>query len=243
MAAPAFRSAGTIIATTTSNSGITPGAPAGAADGDILILFAFSRADDDPLLPPNISANGTGWTSFATDYEDIGSTGVHLAAWWYRVSGSPPTMPSVQQTTPTDGLRAFICAYSGCITSGTPLEGAGTNIPAGSGGSTSLVGVAVTTTDVDRLVVNMWGENDLRVSAPAAGWTENSEQTTSSPVDSLLVADSIVRATAGTESAPTRTISFSEVYGSIGFALIPSGGGGGGPTPVPNALMMMGCGI
>jgi hypothetical protein len=220
---PAFRSAGTA---TNHESSTTPGAPSGATDGDVLILYVFGKTDDDGTGNPlTLSANGTGWTSLgAQHYTDSGTDARRVAGWWYRVSGSVPTMPTVSVSGDTDdGIVAVVAAYSGAITSGTPTEGYSTE----SGESSTMNGRSVTTTGPDRLVVNFFGQNDDRTSNPASGWAENSEQAAGAV--NLIALDSIVCASAGTQSAPSRSIGAAEEWGTIGFALIPEEEGGGDP--------------
>lgn len=228
MAAPAFRSAGTPATTVIGNSGITPGAPAGAADGDILILFAGGRLDDDEADKPVISANGTGWTEIDYGFNDLGSYGFHVRAWWYRVSGSVPTMPTVESPDVNTILTAQVAAYSGCITSGTPYEDPGTYV---ANGLESWIGVAVTTAGVDRRIVQWFFADDDTVGDPDTGWTEDYEQDFTSPDDHTIALDSKTRATAGTETAPTRS-NGNERYACIGFALIPDTGA----TPIDSEL-------
>lgn len=215
MAPPAFRSAGTMVRTTANNTPITPGAPAGTQDNDILILFAGARGDDIDTDVINIAADGTGWNEIITAYTDIGGTAMHGRAWWYRVSGSLPTMPSVQHPNlASNPFAAKICAYSGCVTSGNPYEDPDFN----TGDAAPLVGSTVTTTGADRLVVCNFFCDDDTTGSPSAGWTENDEQTVGA--NSAIATDSIVRATAGTQAAPSRA--YSERFVSISFALLPS---------------------
>lgn len=216
MAAPAYRSSGTVAATTSSSTNITPGAPAGATNNDILTLFTFARGDDEIGDMQDISANGTGWSEITSGFLDIGSTGLFVRGWWYRVSGSPPTMPSVSHPDLASNLlTAQVHAYSGCITSGNPYEDPDTALAS----LAAWAGVAVTTTGADRLIVQMWGADDNTTGNPASGWTENNESSASSPLY-CLATDSKTRASAGTESAPTRSNGV-ERNGCIGFALIP----------------------
>lgn len=226
MTAPAFRSAGTIVSTAVNGTDITPGAPAGATNNDILILIAAGVVDDLPGSPTNqlnLAANGTGWTEIQEFFVDVGTNAINIRAWWYRVSGSPPTMPSVDHADIDNQIAAQVFAYSGCITTGTPWEDADST---GNASQTSLPGVAVTTSGPDRLVVEFFFENDDRTSAPDTGWTENSESTIAGPPDVAIFADSIVKASAGTQTAPTRTIALAEDYAVIGFALLPPAGAG-----------------
>ncbi|MEN6621509.1 MAG: hypothetical protein ABFD50_08180 [Smithella sp.] len=214
MPAPSFRSSGTVVRTTADNTSITPVAPAGATDGDILILFAAARADDIATNLPFIFANGTGWTEITSGYTDIGTTSMQARAWWYRVSGSVPTMPSVRHASlSSNGMGAIVCAYSGCIASGTPVEAASARAADG-----TIQGVAVTTTDIDRLVVMnyFWDDSGTTGTTPS-GWTNNSLKTSSTDV--VIRNDSISRATAGTQAAPS--LGASERHSALGFALLP----------------------
>ncbi len=216
MPAPAFRSSGTVVRTTANNTSITPGAPSGATDGDILILLAGARADDTPTDLPFIFANGTGWTEITSAYTDIGTSSLQGRAWWYRVSGSVPTMPSVRH--PNLGGRAMgaiICAYSGCVSSGTPIESA-----SGRAADGIIQGVAVTTSGDDRLVVmNYFWDDSSTTGTTPSGWANNSLKTSSTDV--AIRNDSITRATAGTQSAPSLGIGANERHSALGFALLP----------------------
>ena len=215
MAAPAFRSASAVARSNVSGTGVTPSAPAGVAVGDILYLMGMCNVSGTAM---SITADGTGWTQLATV---SGSGGFQsMTLWRYIVTSLPlPTMPTVDVAFNSKSAQVF--AFSGADTT-TPEESVDTNTGAT---SSSITGVALTTTDVDRLGVQIWGLRDDTTGTPAAGWTEEVETiSAANSTDDAIALDTKTIASAGTEGAPTRTLAASELWSVIGFAIIPGAG-------------------
>lgn len=78
-------------------------------------------------------------------------------------------------------------------------------------GQSTCAGIAVTTTDVDRIAVNVWRTSNAAIGStansagPPTGWTEQVEASASSGYNDMLVIDTIAVPTAGTVAAATLT--------------------------------------
>ena len=119
MATPAFRAAGTGA---TGASSITPGLPAGHTTNDILLCFVQTSNENGAGVPTN-STSGT-WVEITNSPIGVGTAAsagsVGLRVYWMRDAGA--AIGTV--TVPDSGNHqvAFICAYSGCVTTGNPWQ-------------------------------------------------------------------------------------------------------------------------
>ena len=112
-------------------------APSGITNDDILIC-AFYYSGYTPPAAPTVPS---GFTLFATmlDITD-GSWHIEQRIYWKRASGESGNYSFTHSSFATQG---YIAAYSGCLTSGTPLGATSTNTAtSGSSG----VGTGITTT-------------------------------------------------------------------------------------------------
>lgn len=219
MAAPAFRSASTLTWGGAATS-VTPAAPAGATNGDILFFVA---TNNNYVAPLALTANGTGWTEVA-----VTTGGFQSKLWWYRVSGSVPTMPTADASGGgTNYTYGQTFAFSGCVETGDPFESAGVVMTTASG--TATPGVAVTSTGADRLAVQIFvTPDDTGVGSTDGGYTEVAETSSTAGAVDITVAVDVLGTGAATVPAPTRTIATSESSrAAFGFALLPTAGGGG----------------
>jgi hypothetical protein len=131
----AFRSVSNTTYASRTNTTVT--APAGIADDDILVLFMFLGVvggAPTPTPPSGFTQIGSG-----TDVTDPGNFNGKSYVWWKRASseGSDYTITHTGANT-----QAVIAAYSGCTTSGSPVDALSSN----TGAVSSAVATAVTTT-------------------------------------------------------------------------------------------------
>lgn len=198
---PAFRSASTANATATS---ITPGEPAGATTNDILILAVTSTTLQA------LSVNDIAFWNYLCQFSD-GVTQAYV--WWGRRTGSAPDY-QVNASAST-GLAANVLAFSGCITTESPVEGAHNGTTNASG--TSHTVASVTTTGSNRIVVGVVGSHSNTGGTTAPGGTTEraDENGTTASVETFTVA----AATAGVQGPWTATIPGSVVSGTNSFAL------------------------
>lgn len=176
--APAFRS-GSATAYGASHTNITITPPAGIANGDILVAMIVTGA-----LSPPIPSGPTGWTAFGTDIQDgvSGSFFVNLRTFWKRASSESGSYTFNHATASSAG---WIGCYSGCITSGTPLNATSTNT--GSNNLTST-GLSITTTAANSML--LWLSNDFADNAnnltPPTGMTERLDAVVLYTADQLI---------------------------------------------------------
>lgn len=212
MPLPAFRSAGTIT-TALTGAAMTPAAPAGIDDLDV--LFAVVSAETDTAgAYPSITANSTGWQQAA----QLSSTR-SAALWWYRVSGSAPTMPTFDYTPSNTTLIGQIFAFSGVKTTSNPWQG-GIDI-SNRGAGTTIIGGPLIASEADSLGVHIWVIwDDTGTGSTNNSWVEQSEVVTTVGLDTCIALDTKALGV-GTEPAPTRTIATSESSQVIRFVLLP----------------------
>ena len=114
MAAPSYRSSGTAASGTVTT--LTPGNPAGAVSGDILIAQCLSRRTTPPsFLWP------TGWTQVVS--ENLSSSGRtrHVGVAWIRRGTTAPDM-EFEISSGQSGWSVAVHAISGAVVAGNPLD-------------------------------------------------------------------------------------------------------------------------
>jgi hypothetical protein len=149
---PTFRSA-SFVGGTAANA--TPSEPAGAADNDILVSFAISRQDAGALSIPS------GWTSIYSGQTGSGSVHFFYNLAWIRRSGAP----ALTWTTPNTYREVYVLAYSGCTTSGSPIDASQ------DGGSTTTTNPdcpSITTVTANAMVLAIAGQWS---GSGGGGWT------------------------------------------------------------------------
>ncbi len=109
---PQLRSTGTYVAGT---GNVTPGLPSGYQADDIFILYVEFDSTDNP------SFSISGWTQIGTTIRTstASGTGTGFAMFWKRATSSE-TAPNVPDT--GNHTSAFIQAFKGCKTSGSPIN-------------------------------------------------------------------------------------------------------------------------
>ena len=124
----AFRAAGTMAYGTGST--LAAPLPSGIETNDIMLCFCWNTAGD----AATISASTGTWTQLfqSGDY----------TVWWSRVvsGSSEPTISSLSSAT-----TAVIAAWSGCRTSGSPIDANGTSFTNGESSGDDLSVAAITT--------------------------------------------------------------------------------------------------
>lgn len=151
--------------------------PAGTVANDILVAVAvmgITTGDPTSIFPPD----GT-WTAIRakTRATDAGGFNVDLFGWWKRAGGSEGASYSFTQDAGANRTTEIaIAAYSGCITTGSPIDAVSAN--SGTTG-TQATALSVTTTVADALLVIFDHSWDAAGHAAPSGFTERHEfQTT-----------------------------------------------------------------
>lgn len=140
-AMPAFRS----FSSGQVNSGgsvATTGKPTGTAVNDILLAWTEITPGSG-----HVDLSGFGFTEHPNSPQ--AGTNSELSLWWRRVDGSEPASWDVARV--SDHTVVDICAYSGCVTSGSPFDASAAD-NTDSGTSQTIPGL--TTTGANRLVVD-----------------------------------------------------------------------------------------
>jgi len=213
MAAPAFRSAANSVSGSGDTTTITK--PAGTVDNDVMLaqIYAEPNGQTIDLL--------TGWTLIAT--ADHATAGFRSRWYWKRAASEGTNY--VWTATGSGWLGGAIAAYSGCITSGSPIDVNGAGNTGGS--DTSAIASAITTTVIDTLIV--FGShqfNEPRTLTPPSGMTERLD------ADLNYFAD-VAQAAAGSTGSKTATISAADFWSAILIALKPPAG----DTLIPQIAM------
>lgn len=195
---------------------ITPEYPAGIEQDDILLLHVHLR---DGLGSGQVDSITGGWTLVdgVTLFDDCTA-----ALYWKRADGTETGTETVTFSERIDVVpaRAVISAWRGCVSTGTPYEGATHNTQFT---TTAHVGSAVTTTGTNRRVVTFFGISTRNTTgSPTNGWDENYESNTTAGNDASENCNSIEAASAGSVSAVTRTQLLSSNNISFTLALIPT---------------------
>ena len=216
MAAPAFVSATAHAGNPTTSATVT--LPTTAAD-DILVVRATNGGANAALtmntgtFPVSLtSIDSGGWTS--------GWGGV----WWARCTGNHAGQTIIASGA-TDSVSLQVVRYSGCTTSGSPLD---SNIASGTvaaGANATLA--AFSTTVADTLVVLSWCIDDnLGVTSPLKGGAAMNNLNSASSTggaDSQAGSADLAQAVAGTTGSFAITVGAGTNEGKrmTGFALVP----------------------
>ncbi len=235
-----FRSKGTYAAGSMGGTSgtLSPGAPAGTAVGDLLLLYAVNRNNGNLVTTP------TGWVSISP-----GSNVTWNSVFVRIADGTATDTPTVTFT----GVNGRVYADISCFTGGIYAGGLGSIVAASNdqtlpGTQTSVLYSALTIPLPNCLLIAATAKNKTSASD---GTSFNAFSTFSStPIDSYVAAGTDVSAdweyvletsaasiTAGSQSlaAPTETLQ----YTSILIALKSSASVNSG---VPGSMNMMGVG-
>lgn len=148
--AVAFRSATTVAYASGVNTVLTP--PTGLANGDILLATVSIGAQTTaPTVTPPAGFTQIGTTTSITD---PGGFNVKTGVYWKRAASESGNYTFTSTTASRTGT---MMAFSGCVTSGSPVDVSSQN----TGTGTTLTGTGVTTTNAaDGLVYlsQNWGD-------------------------------------------------------------------------------------
>lgn len=178
---------------------------------NILILFVSTDSPEDPTSSPP-----SGWTKIA-EQDGTNSFDSTVAAYWKRASsGSTATTETWSSFFPT-GAKYYIWvgAYSGCVTSGSPVDAYGTAAL----GYSSSWSVNVTTTVTDTMIVTVSGTTRSTITQT---WTDGTEliDTAYQSVAAVSINEKL-EATSGAKTR-TSTPSSSDPASMIAVALKPA---------------------
>ena len=141
--AVAFGSAGTRLGGGTSSSGNVP-VPTGVAANDIIIVIFYTENTSPTITPP------AGFTEAPNSPTGITSGLVHQTrAYWKRATGNDAGTYNFTLS-PSEFRDAVALRFTGCITSGNPID-VDTQTIANSGSSSPAV--SLTTTQQDTMLV------------------------------------------------------------------------------------------
>lgn len=143
MAIPVFRAL--TSGGDSSGTSLTVNRPTGTADNDILIVVIYAETTSTISATgwtADTSAGGTNANGAATDFV--------LRVFWKRASSEPASWSFTWGG--ANIWRGYCCAaYSGGITTGTPVEGATYN--ESETGTSTITGTSVTTTGANRKLI------------------------------------------------------------------------------------------
>lgn len=165
MASPAYRAVGQQQSAGTTSIDIPK--PTGTAENDILILFFYWENNSAvTITPPSGFAE---YTSAARD-----NTGpnpdFHVRVYWKRAGASEGASYTVGLSS-SSACIGTLAAFSGAITSGTPLEAAGVT----SGNSTSCTLPSITTLTAETLRIGYASSYDWTKTWSSSAMTERSD--------------------------------------------------------------------
>lgn len=219
---PAFKAAGTAVA---NDTGTTAVVWPTHAENDIAILIVTTSNEAISF------STAAGFAEIANSPQSFGTGGgassIRTGIYWCRATSSSMTNPVLND--PGDHVCAQILLFSGCITSGNPVDiSAGDN----SGASTAVTVPGATTTTDKTLVVAVGGDTRaVNSTAQYSGWTNASLVSITEIADfhsgkgSGFGAACGVKTTAGAYNATTATLAGNVQQGRISFALKPAAGG------------------
>lgn len=144
-----------------SGTNLTVNKPAGVAANDILVVGLYREAGAWTLP--------SGWVQWGSDQRDFNNN-LYLTVAWKRAGGSEPANYTFNLSASTWRIAAM-AAFSGCSTSGDPLDGG----PTGRGtneGSGIPIASSITTTTANAMRVMLTGNyNGTDITAGTSGYT------------------------------------------------------------------------
>lgn len=184
---------------------------AGLAANDIAIILVYAYG--------NVTfGSASGFTAESqVNTTQSGTPATRCRIYWKRLVGSESGTVSIS-TTSADASSGRMIGARDCILTGTPYEGYASN---NGNTGTTMTSPSTVTSGPDRLLLRFWGTESVDTSTPPATWTEEYESANGTAGFTVIACDSKQRATAGTESASTRTQTDNSSYVSFGLALMP----------------------
>jgi hypothetical protein len=214
VAAPAFGSAGTGLAYGARTNSSIP-VPAGVAAGHIVLVHLYADDSSPTVTPPSgfteITFSPTPLTTGPTSQQHI---------YWKRATGADSG--TYLFTHAAANTQAVATRWTGCVTTGTPLEVLGSAQRTTAG--TVTPAVSGTTAGADRLLVFTGTEYSSPTWTPPTGFTEAVD------FESVTV-DYKAQATAGATGSVSATASGSNAQTATLIGLLPVAGA----PPAPGA--------
>lgn len=209
MAAPAFRSVRLLPAAVAANAVFE--VPAGAVAGDTLHIGI--KVEDD-LITIGLPTGGQTWKAVAAQKENSGE-GWTCAVFELANWNGTDTKYTVAWGGASDGRKGAIVAFKGTDT--TNPRNATSNATIKENAATKNAVVDGYTTTVDECLRVSWVfNNDGLTVTPAAGWTEDADQT-----DSPQLAHKTEAVNKGEQAAVTHTLGSAVNSMTLGYALQP----------------------
>lgn len=197
----AFRNAASAFVT--ANNTVTINKPTNTADNDILLATTISYDGD---ARPTLSAPDGSWTEIATATI---STNFRTTCWWKRASSEGASYAFTKDgTAATSDLAGVIAAYSGCLTTATPID-AFSNEAYAVNDASLIAGNLNTTVDNAMCVFLGASQQSVVVTATIATWTERHDASggADSGWHNQVYAAELLVASAGTVVDTTATMS------------------------------------
>lgn len=207
MAAPAFGTSSSLAYSATARTTSSVPVPASVAANDVIIVHLYQEDAAPTVTPP------TGFTevTFTTAPQTTGSV-LRLRVFWKRATGADTGTYAFTHT--SNITEAQAARFTGCITSGTPLEVLGSAVD-NSGTTNPTAAITGTTGGADRLLV--WGSAQYASAA-----------TVTAPTGFTLVQDGSdlstaykAQATAGSTGSVAGTMSLGSVNADTLIGLLP----------------------
>ena len=177
---------------------------------DILLLFCTTNDYSEPTNSPP-----AGWTKI-TEQDGTATSVPTVAAYWKRASGSASATTETWSAFYPNGESYYIWvgAYSGCATSGSPVDAYGT----ANAGYSSSWSVPVTTTVDNTMVATIMGETRTDLTVAWADGTELIDTVYSSSAGVHI--NEKLEATSGSKTRAA-TPSYTSAFAGIAVALKP----------------------
>lgn len=220
--------------TVSFNAGLSPTytLPTNSTD-DIMVLAVWQTGASSGNSTPTVS----GWTQIATVVSATNFT--RLTLFWKRSTGSESTASVSIFTTGTVGVKAW--TYSGCLTSGSPIDGTpGT----GTALSTTASAASTTPSNNNGMVVfvtvdgdnSSWSAQANTDPGTLSEWTD--ENSNAGDDSSIALADGL-QTTAGATGAATATkTKLSDYHCEVQFVLQEQSAGAAATVSVSNAAVL-----
>ncbi len=184
-----------------ASGNMTPGAPASIQAGDILLCFAMQRDNV-------VSTMSADWTQA---YGVNNGASARASCWWYRYTGAAPSYV-ITRTAGDTGI-AFIVAYRGCESVGSPIDNYGTQ---NSSSSQAITAPSVATTQAYDKILFVAHAADNGTNGVFSGTNptpvEFVDDNTSSGSDAGIAADDGDKTDIGSTSARTSTYSLAQYH-------------------------------
>lgn len=229
MALPDFLSRGAKAEGANNATDLSPGVPPGLAEGNIILFAAISGAGGEwNSIEDN---NGVAATEIPGSNDDADFT---ASFWWYRC---PATVPTSFLANRNPGGQPLVIgfAWSGCIETGTPFEGATVLIQATTAGN-DPDSSDCTTTGADRLLVVLAGVDDDPdwSSFPEGTFTDAGGDSSTTGSDARI--DGCYKAVPAATTVPgvqIGTLPGNDFWATLTLALIPAAAGALEVNPTP----------